>query len=286
MRYGRERLTKRRAAVDTVDGKGAAEGAGGAGGADLGGTTGGAVILAMAIALTLPGDLTAQRHGGHVHGEPEYEEQLVPVPVAYSTPRFRVGGGLGMFVPQGEFGRFVGEGFAATGHMIVGVEPSNTFALRFEGGYVNYGSVSWGSSACCYGPPGPGIRTTNNIATFGVGPQLQASMGAVQPYINGYVGSGYFYTHSSANDGWYHYAHSLNFDDWAFGYGGGGGLAIAFGGGSPVLLNFDVQYRRHDDVQYLTEGGIYDDGFGGTIVEPVYSNADFWTFQMGLSFGF
>jgi hypothetical protein len=241
-------------------------------------------LLASVATVTAPATAAAQVHGGHVHGElePQYVEgDLQPIPQHKS--RVIVGGGLGMLVPQGEFGRFASEGFAGSFHVIVGLEPSNTLAFRFDGGFTNYGSENYTLYGPGWGPVGPNIRTTNNIATFGVGPQLQLSEGPIRPYINGFVGMGYFYTHSTANDGWYDFARTLNYDDWAFGYGAGGGLAFLLG--PKMGLLFDVQYRRHDDVQYLREGSIVDDGFGGVIINPIVSNADFWTFQMGLSWG-
>lgn len=244
-----------------------------------------AVLLASVVAVTAPTTAIAQQHGGHVHGdlEEEYVEgNLTPV---YRKSMVSMGGSIGAVVPQGEFGRAVGTGFGANFQVVAGLEPSNTLAFRFDAGYVNYGSEQYTFYGAGWGPVGPNIRTTNNIATFGVGPQLQVSEGPIRPYINGFVGMGYFFTQSTANDGWYDFARTLNYDDWAFGYGLGGGLAVNLGPGSPVSLLFDVQYRRHDDVQYLREGSIVDDGFGGVIVNPIVSNADFWNFQMGVSWG-
>ena len=128
------------------------------------------------------------------------------------------------------------------------------------------------------------MSTTNNVATFGLGPQLQIASGPIRPYVNGFVGLGYFFTTSSVSGPWA-YGSSLNFDDVRFGYGLGGGLGISLGPGSNVQLTMDAQYRRHDDVQYLSEGGIIEDGYGSVYLDPIISNADFFTFLIGASVG-
>ncbi|MDH3733410.1 MAG: outer membrane beta-barrel protein [Gemmatimonadota bacterium] len=238
-----------------------------------------AALLASAVALTAPSLASAQVvHGGHVHGEPEYVEE---VQAFNDGPRWKIGGGLGMLSPSGEFSQFVRTGFSTNVHAVLGLEPSNTIALRLDGGWGNYG----GQRITFGGFPGPATVSTNhNVATFGIGPQIQIDSGPVQPYINGFVGMGYFYTATSFADPWA-WGSVLNFDDVAFSYGVGGGLGLGLGPRSPVRLTLDVQYRRHDDVQYLREGGIADDGFGAPIVTPIISDANFFTFQLGAAVG-
>lgn len=238
-----------------------------------------AVLLASVVAVTAPSTASAQIHGGHVHGvaKREYDDAR--------QSRVRIGGGLGVAIPQGEFGRLVGEGFGAQVYSIFGLDRSNVIALRIDAGYVNYGSERFTIPIFPgIGRVGGEVRTRNNIATFGIGPQLQVPNGPVRPYVNGFVGVGYFFTESSVNDGFVDFGSTLNFDDTTFAYGFGGGLGLQLGRGS-VELNLDVQYRKHDDAEYLREGGIIDDGFGGVILNPIRSDADFLTFQVGVSVG-
>lgn len=234
-----------------------------------------------------PGAARAQeRHGGHVHGDVEYEDH-----VPYRAPRWDLGGGLAVAVPQGEFADFVDEGFGLALHAVYGLDPSNTVGLRFEAGFVNYGNERFTVPLL----PSTGrilvdVRTRNNIAMFGIGPQLQVPSGPVRPYVNGFVGIGYFFTESSAggsaNRHYDDFARTLNFDDASFAYGAGGGLGLRLGHGfHPVYLNFDAQYRWHGETEYLREGSIVDDGFGGTVIYPLLSDANFLFFQVGVSVG-
>lgn len=250
-----------------------------------------ALAIAWVAGLALvPSAARAQaRHGGHVHGDVVVDDRDVPQP--RRVPRWDLGGGLAVAVPQGEFGRFVDEGFGLALHAVYGLDRANVVGLRFDAGFVNYGNERFTVPLL----PSTGrilvdVRTRNNIAMVGLGPQLQVPAGPIRPYVNGFVGLGYFFTESSVggSSDWDHdgFASTLNFDDARFAYGAGGGLALRLGNGlRPIYLNFDAQYRRHGETEYLREGSIVDDGFGGTTIYPLLSEADFLLFQVGVSVG-
>lgn len=247
--------------------------------------------LALGSMIWLPADGVAQdrrprprddgdRHGrfdGHDH---EYRR----------GSRVQLGGGFVFVAPQGVFGDFVDDGWGVDLNVVYGLDPSNVIGLRFDAGWVRYGSEHVGAPLF----PGTGrvlldVGTHNNIAMFGIGPQIQVPAGPIRPYINGFVGMGYFYTESSLHDGYYYYDEfhrTTNFDDVSFGYGGGGGLALLLGRGrTPLSVNFDVQYRKYDDTEYLVEGSIWDDGFGGAVISPLFSDVEMLHFSVGLSVG-
>ncbi len=223
-----------------------------------------------------PIDETHGRYDGHDH---EYRR----------GSRLQLGGGFAFVAPQGVFGDFVDDGYGFNVHFIYGLDPSNVVGLRFDAGWVRYGSEHVGSPLF----PGTGrvlldVGTHNNIAMFSVGPQLQVPAGPLRPYVNGFVGMGYFYTESSIHDSYYHdsFGRTTNFDDVSLGYGGGGGLALVLGHGrNPLSVNFDVQYRRYDDTEYLVEGSIWDDGFGGVVISPLLSDVEMVHFTVGVSVG-
>lgn len=206
-------------------------------------------------------------------------------------PRWELGGGFAVAVPQGEFSRFVDEGYGLGIHAVYALDRDGAVGLRFDGGFVTYGSERFTVPLL----PSTGrvlvdVKTRNNIGILGIGPQLQLPSGAIRPFVNGFVGLGYFFTESSVGGSsdfdFDDFARTTNFDDVSFAYGGGGGLGLRLGRGyRPVYLNFEVQYRNHGETEYLREGSIVDDGFGGLIISPLLSEADFLLFQVGVSIG-
>lgn len=236
--------------------------------------------IALVLAAASPAAIVAQQHGGHYHGDRDRRDD----DRHYRRASVQLGGGVGVSVPQGDFGFFTDEGFGGNVYAVFPVDRSGAVGIRLDGGYVNYGSERFSVPYFpVTGRIGLDVRTRNNIATFGIGPQIQVPRGPIRPFVNGYVGMGYFFTQSSLIDGPVSFGSTLNFDDWALGYGFGGGLGVELN--RRLMLTFETQYRMHDDVEYLREGGIIDDGFGGVILNPILSDADFLVFQIGVSFG-
>jgi len=247
-----------------------------------------AVFALLALAILTPSAVAAQRHGGHVHGADEVEDEFYE---EYRRPRWELGGGFSVLSPQGDFSSFVNDGYGFSLNATVGLEPSNALAMRFEAGYINYGSESFGVPVF----PGTGrivanLTTRNNIGYASLGPLIQVPYGPIRPYVNGFLGVGYFFTESSVGGGYaYNYGgfgRTLNFDDASLAYGVGGGVSFRLRNGrNPLFLKLDGQYRRHGQTEYLTEGGILDDGFGGATISPILSDVDFLLFNVGVSIG-
>lgn len=251
-----------------------------------------AALVALTALLPTAGVAAQERHGGHVHGEFEDdEERYRALHHGRRTPRWDLGGGLAVAVPRGEFSDFVDEGYGLGLHVVYGLDPSSVVGLRFDLGFVTYGSERFTVPLL----PSTGrilvdVNTRNNIGILGLGPQLQVPSGPIRPYVNGFVGLGYFFTESSvggsSNFHFDDFARTINFDDVSLAYGGGGGLGLRLGNGyRPIYLNLEAQYRRHGATEYLREGSIVDDGFGGVIISPLRSDADFLLVQLGVSVG-
>lgn len=248
-------------------------------------------LALMVLALLLPQDARAQRHAGHVHEEEDDFEEEYYEHEHHRRSSWELGGGFAVAVPQGEFSRFVDEGYGLALHTTVGLDPTNVVALRFDAGFVTYGNERFSVPLL----PSTGrilidLNTRNNIGFLGLGPQLQVPDGPIRPYVNGFVGLGYFFTESSvrgsSNFEFDSFARTLNFDDVSLAYGAGGGLGVRLGNGrTPVFLNFEAQYRKHGKTEYLVEGSIIDDGFGGVFIDPLFTDADFLLVQVGLSVG-
>ena len=92
--------------------------------------------------------------------------------------------------PSGAFNRYVDEGFGIGAHGLYRVGRSGAFAVRLDGGFLNYGreTTRVALSSTVGGRIMVDLTTTNNIAWLGVGPQLMAPSGAIRPYVNGTAG--------------------------------------------------------------------------------------------------
>jgi hypothetical protein len=210
--------------------------------------------------------------------------------------RYPTGGFAGIALnyaqPQGDFGRFVDQGWGLDLHYMHRLDGDGWLAIRADGGFLTYGHERQRLplSPTLGGRILVDLVTNNNIAFLGVGPQIGVPDGRLRPYVNGYVGVSYIYTESSV-EGTYAYdnspfASTTNFDDATFSYGGGAGLYVPVRhGASPISIDAGVTYRRNGTASYLTEGGIEDNPDGSVTLFPVRSETDLLTFRLGVSIG-
>ncbi|MEJ7811805.1 MAG: hypothetical protein WKG32_15445 [Gemmatimonadaceae bacterium] len=203
----------------------------------------------------------------------------------------RTFGGLDLLVmqPIGEFGDFVDVGGGIGGHLIQQLDRRGITALRFDLGFVVYGSETKRFN------PFPRIEakinTDNSIFFAGVGPQLMVPNGKLRPYVSGSAGLSYFATNSSlegADAGYEDLLNTTNFDDATFAYSGIAGLYIPFKSKRrPVSLDVSARYQNNGVASYLREGSIIDNpNDNGYSVVPIRSRTDFVVYQLGVSIGF
>jgi opacity protein-like surface antigen len=225
-------------------------------------------------------------------GIPGGEPRLGPS-TATGEPRFQ--GGLSAIVgqPRGAFRRYVDDGFGVGGHALYRLDRQGAFAVRLDGGYLNYGRetlrIPFGTR------PGGGrvgldLTTTNDIVWLGLGPQVMAPRGPVRPYVNGTAGISYFATTSSVSgrDDLDAFAHDTNYDDTQFSWGAGAGVLVPVWHNRRSLVLMDLGARYHDNgrnVRYLSEGGIRDLPNGDVQLDVIRSRADLITWHLGVSVG-
>jgi hypothetical protein len=206
--------------------------------------------------------------------------------------RARGGGGFTIAVPAGEFDDYVGTGWGLAGHFTLGLAGGGALGLRAEGGYVNYGRET--KRVCLSQTVGCRIQvdltTSNDIMYFNLGPELAVPSGPVRPYVNLSGGFSYFATVSSVegsgNPDMEDFARTTNFDDFTWAWQAGAGLHIALPWGSmPLFLDLGARYHTNGEAEYLREGGIIDHPDGSITLNPIRSEANLVTIQIGVTAG-
>lgn len=229
------------------------------------------VFLSALIACAMPAGVHAQN-------------ELEPV-------RAWTGGGFQIAAPVGEFDSYVNTGWGVGGHFLIKLDATGFLGIRADAGYLNYGRET---RRVCLSPT-VGCRievdltTSNDIAYFNLGPQLTLALGPVQPYINASLGFAYFATVSSVEgSGGSHepFARTTNFDDFTFAWQLGSGVRIPLSsGGTPISLDFAARFNTNGEAEYLREGGIIDHPDGSISLDPVRSEANLVTVQIGVTVG-
>ena len=113
-------------------------------------------------------------------------------------------------------------------------------------------------------------------------------MDPLRPYARAAAGVGYFVTTSglSGDDSEYTYASTNNFDDVVFQGRVGAGLGLRLSNGrNPVWLDFGADYHHNGVANYLKEGDIVDQPDGSIVIFPRTSEANLWSFRLGVSVG-
>jgi hypothetical protein len=205
-------------------------------------------------------------------------------------PRFQGGVALSVGQPVHEFRQYVANGIGGSGHVLYRIGGSGAFALRADGGFVQYGSetkrIPWNDNV---GRITVDLTTRNNIFWAGVGPHLMVPSGPVRPYATGSVGFAVFSTSSSIRDRQTdeEIVSDNNQTDGTWAMSGGGGLLIPVARNARSLFFIDVgaRYHRNGRVTYLREGGVRDLPGGGVEYDRIRSAGDLWTYQIGISVG-
>ncbi len=186
--------------------------------------------------------------------------------------------------PQGDFDAAAGTGIGLEAFAVI-APKGKPFGLRVDGSYLTYGSESFVTPF-----PGTGgrvgveVSTDNWIAHMGAGPEFAVRTGPVRPFVFGTAGFSYFATTSNLSDDFGSYAYTTNYDDWTFRWSVGGGLNIPIS--KSVALSVGAAWVANDDVTYLVEGDVLDDGNGGIAFNPRHTDANLIQYTIGVSGGF
>jgi hypothetical protein len=133
------------------------------------------------------------------------------------------------------------------------------------------------------------MNTSNNIVVVSGGPELAVPSGPVRPYVHGFAGYSYFFTQSSVGDdnNGGSFASTTNYDDGGLAVGAGGGLRVPLSTRrTDVAIDAGARFTRNGERSYLRSGDIIDEADGSLTFTPRFSDADYWTYYLGVSLTF
>lgn len=199
--------------------------------------------------------------------------------------------------PQAEFKENVDRvGFGLSGEFVF--TPNNSLPLSFgiNVGYLNYGSETRRERFSATIPDIlVEVDRTNNLVNSHLLARFGPVRGLIRPYFEALLGGSYIFTETSINDD-YGYSEKIasntNFEDWAWSYGGGGGVSIYLTrfdnpdnpqiGVFDLFLDLKIRYLYGSRARYMKEGSVkIIDGFA--YYDIYESKTDILTFQLGVS---
>lgn len=193
-----------------------------------------------------------------------------------------------MAQPRGDFANAIDRAWGVGGSVRYHFGNAPGLGLRADAAFLNYGNerkrVPLSSTI---NRVFVDMNTANNIAVFGLGPELMVPSGPVRPYAFVLGGFSYFFTETSVGDdnAVGDFATSTNFDDvgWATAAGAGMRFPLAL---RSVELAIDAGARlTHNGTRsYLRRGDIVDQPDGTLLISPRRTAADFWQYHVALSF--
>ena len=197
--------------------------------------------------------------------------------------------------PMGEFKENLKQtGIGLNGELfILTPKPKMPVGLGLNFAYYVYGTEKRSE---IWSPTIPDVRVdverTNNLTNFHLVFLVAPAYGRFRPYLEGLFGGAYFYTESSVKSRYNDepIAQDVNFDDWAWSYGVGGGLTYLVSGdpkihNDAVFIDFKVRYLYGSEAEYLKKGSITIDN-GQLIYDVSKSKTDLLSAHLGVRFFF
>jgi hypothetical protein len=198
-------------------------------------------------------------------------------------------------LPQGELDDNVSNDAIGISGYVARRMGKSPLLLGFEASFLQYGEESRTQSISTDIPEiTVRVSTANRIVLTHFLARLESSTGRVRPYLDGYLGLGYFFTRSTVEgDAYEPIASSTNFEDWTSSFGLGGGLLVPIvtrdtpKGERDFELHFEARarYLFGGRAEYLTEGLLIDES-GELSIDPYESRTDLLVLHFGVAFHF
>ena len=219
-----------------------------------------------------------------------------------SAQGFDAGFNFQVVIPQNEFDESINA--IGGGINIYGLYrfPRSPFGLGLDFNFNNFGRDTRDEPLSST-IPDLKVRVENeyNLAQGFLVAKVQPQDGVFSPYAEGLAGFNYFYTQTSIenrrNQGDEPIATDTNFEDWAFAWGGGGGVMIrvfdrrnseSYNAENPVAagyINLGARYLNGSNAEYLKEGSIVVSN-GNVTYDTLQSRTDMLIIQLGFVFRF
>lgn len=203
-----------------------------------------------------------------------------------------IGGGFMVGSPRGEYKDFnpqTGFGLQLQG-MLISPSEYSPFGIGMDIGFLIYSSDTERRPFSHTIPDvGVDVNRTNSMANLHFVFQVAPFQGPIQPYGEVYGGGSYFFTTTSIESDYFdkHITSDVNYDDFAWSYGAGGGLKILLVDSdfdSPeIFLDFKVRYLSGSRAKYLTKNDVVINDRTHTVTYfPRESETDQLTFTIGV----
>lgn len=204
-----------------------------------------------------------------------------------------VGGGIMLGFPQGEFKEKIdrlGYGLQFQG-TLWSPSPDQPFTFGLNVGYMIYGEESDRRPLSnTIGDVWVDVERKNSLVNFNLLFQVMPFDGSVRPYLEGLFGGAYIFTETSVESRWSDedIFTSVNFDDFTWSYGFGGGFLIKLSeelnGVSSLYLDLKGRYLLGSEAEYLREGDIFVNQTNGSVTYLVSkSKTDLIKIMVGVS---
>jgi hypothetical protein len=233
-------------------------------------------MFASAVALS---SAAAQNTGTSGDGGPNEFARRSSGSIAFTQSR-----------PLGGLQQNIGFGYGADGAYQFRLDQRGAISLRADVGFLGYGQESFRVplSETIGGRIQVKVRTTNYLLPMSIGPQLTWPTGSIRPYVNGGVGSQFFFTESTVdgtnNDD--NIASTTNYSDWTSTWVAGGGLYLpVYEKTTSVLIDLGVQYIAGGRARYLRPGSIQDLPNAQIAITPFESETHLLLVRLGVRIG-
>lgn len=156
-------------------------------------------------------------------------------------------------------------GFGISGEfLLITPKVQSPFGIGVNAGYFIYGMESRREPFSLTIPDVfVNVDRTNNLVNFHLLFQIGLPAGRIRPYVEGLFGGSYLYTETNIKSDYNNneVASSVNFDDWAWSYGFGGGIGILVAGDpvtnfGAVYIDLKGRYLFGSEAKYLKEGSV------------------------------